>query len=144
MFDFLKPLVGGVVENLDKLITSDDERLKARNELVRLENDLEKSINEHVTEVVKCQKETLLIELNSGNWIARNWRPVLMFLIMIIIAFNYVILPFIGLIVNIFNLNAFPPAPEVIPDQLWSLLQISLGGYILGRSGEKIVSSWRK
>jgi len=31
-----------------------------------------------------------------------------------------------------------------MPEQAWSLLSIGLGGYVLGRSGEKIAKEIRK
>jgi hypothetical protein len=33
--------------------------------------------------------------------------------------------------------------PEIVKE-LFNLLQIGIGGYIVGRSGEKIASSWNK
>jgi hypothetical protein len=31
-----------------------------------------------------------------------------------------------------------------IPDPMWNLLTIGVGGYIAGRSGEKIAENWKK
>ena len=47
----------------------------------------------------------------------------------IIIANNYIIAP-------IFGLASLP-----IPDDMWSLMKIGLGGYVVGRSVEN-VASW--
>ena len=31
-----------------------------------------------------------------------------------------------------------------IPPDMWALLKIGLGGYVVGRSGEKIAQVWKK
>ena len=38
------------------------------------------------------------------------------------------------------------PVPEfmVIPEQVWTLITIGLGGYVGGRSGEKMVKAWKE
>ena len=36
----------------------------------------------------------------------------------------------------------YPVLP--LPDKLWSLLEIGVGGYIVGRSGEKIAGNFKK
>ena len=55
-----------------------------------------------------------------------------MLVIIFIVANNYVIAPYIGL---------FFPEKELIlelPGGLWALLNIGVGGYVAGRSAEKI------
>jgi hypothetical protein len=43
-------------------------------------------------------------------------------------------------------LNLFLEKDFVIdlPRELWNLLQIGVGGYIVGRSGEKMVDKWKE
>jgi len=54
----------------------------------------------------------------------------------IIIANNYILYPYLSLF--------FDAAPKMeIPPDMWDLLKIGLGGYVLGRSGEKAVKAWR-
>jgi len=143
MLSFLKPIIDSAANGLNSLFTNDEERIKAEAELLKLQVDLEKSINEHVTEVVKAQKETLLVELNSSSYLVKNWRPIMMLLFCCVIGYNYLVLPFILLVVTLFNLNIYPPQTMNIPNEMWSLLQIGIGGYIIGRSGEKMMSSWK-
>ncbi len=57
----------------------------------------------------------------GASWLQRNWRPLTM-------------LSFLGLVIaDAFGMLAFRLA-----DQAWLLLQIGLGGYVVGRSVEKI------
>jgi hypothetical protein len=48
-----------------------------------------------------------------------------------IVAHNYVLSP-------VFGINYV-----VIPAEMWSLLKIGVGGYIVGRSAEKGIATWR-
>lgn len=72
----------------------------------------------------------LLAEL-QGNWLQRSWRPILMLSFTYIIVHNYVFVPVLGL-----------TAAEIPPD-MWSLLKIGVGGYVVGRSAEKGVQAWK-
>lgn len=85
----------------------------------------------------EAQLKPLLAEL-QGNWLQKSWRPILMLSIVAIVANNYIVFPYI---------NLFFPGKSLLlelPDRLWSLLQIGVGGYIVGRSAEKIVETWKK
>ena len=65
-----------------------------------------------------------------------TWRPALMFVLTSILTLNYIILP----VVNIIT----PIVPPTLPTELWTLLTVTSGGYIVGRSGEKIVTTWKE
>ena len=53
-----------------------------------------------------------------------------------IIANNYILYPYLSLF--------FTEAPVLaIPPDMWDLLKIGLGGYVVGRSGEKMVKAWK-
>ena len=50
---------------------------------------------------------------------------------------NYLLAPFVHMFYS--NFSVLP-----LPDKLWLLLEIGVGGYIVGRSGEKIASQLKK
>lgn len=80
--------------------------------------------------------KVMLAEMN-GNWLQRSWRPILMLVIVAIIANNYLLYPYLSLF--------WVDAPQLdLPTQLWSLMQIGLGGYVAGRSTEKVAQIWRQ
>lgn len=66
----------------------------------------------------------IIVAEASGNWLQRSWRPLLM-------------LFFGGLIgARWFGFSA----PNLAPDEyleLWSIVKIGIGGYVIGRSVEK-------
>ncbi|BCS87344.1 hypothetical protein PSDVSF_05860 [Pseudodesulfovibrio sediminis] len=82
-----------------------------------------------------AQVQVLVTEM-SGNWLQRSWRPILMLVIVAIVANNYLVYPYLALF--------WPEAPELsLPPELWQLMKIGVGGYVVGRSAEKGVDIWR-
>lgn len=142
------PVIGGLIATLsgglDSLITSDEERLKVQVELDKLRNDLGKAILEHEKVLINAQKSILEKELASGSWVARNWRPMLMVLFGLIVGYNYLILPLAEFITTTFKINVWIPSKDALPDNIWDLLKIGVGGYIVGRSAEKVAGSLKK
>lgn len=65
-------------------------------------------------------------EAASEHWLAANWRPLLM-------------LTFGALIVARWFGWAAPNLSEAEYIKLWSIVELGLGGYVIGRSAEKIV-----
>ncbi len=76
-------------------------------------------------------------EAGSKSALARSWRPALMYMFMTIIGINYIISPLLASVgVNVVTLQ--------MPPDMWTLLEIGLGGYVVGRSGEKIANTIMK
>lgn len=66
-------------------------------------------------------------EAQSDSWVARNWRPITMCI-------------FVGLIVaRFFGLVPTNMSPMEY-ERLWDLVEVGMGGYVVSRSVEKIVS----
>ena len=61
-----------------------------------------------------------------------------MLIFMVIIANNYIIHPY----VTLFTGGAHSVALD-IPENMWALLKIGVGGYVVGRSGETITKLWK-
>lgn len=141
MLPIIGSLIGTLSGGLDNLITSDEERLKVQVELDKLRNDLGKAVLEHEKVLIQAQRSIIEKELNSGSWIARNWRPLFATSLGLIVAYNYLFLPFAEFLVTSFKLNVWIPSKDELPDNVWDLLKIALGGYILGRSSEKVAAS---
>lgn len=78
----------------------------------------------------------IIAEAQGESWLQRNWRPLLMLTCIAIIANNYVLYPYLKLFV------AAAPLLE-LPDALWELLKIGVGGYVVGRSVEKGIDLWK-
>ena len=72
------------------------------------------------------QSAIVQAEAQSEHWIVAAWRPVLM-------------LTFGGLIVARWLGWSAPNITEAEVLKLWDIVQLGLGGYVIGRSAEKIV-----
>jgi len=133
----LKLVSGPLIKALMDLYKGYNERQVSESQLRR---DLEKTILGTFEEVSKSQADVIIAESKGENWLQRNWRP------MVAVSFAFIVL-FYGLISPILvGWFGFPPI-RVGDDLLrWIMdaVVICLGGYIGGRSLEKIVASFRK
>ena len=105
---------------VDNLFTSEEERLNARNKIFKVLQDAQLELQRMQTEIIVAEAK--------GNWLQRSWRPILM------LSFGFIIIytKFIS------QLSTYLVTPVLEPE-FWSLLEIGIGGYVIGRSGEKIV-----
>lgn len=77
----------------------------------------------------------LLAEIGGESWLQRNWRPILMLSIVAIVVNNYILYPYLSLF-------GVPTVVLELPSELFNLMTVGVGGYIVGRSGEKIMKSY--
>lgn len=120
--------LGGLAKDLRTVVKGYE--LKPEHK-VELEGILSKIDNA----LVSAQSAIVTAEA-AGGWLQRNWRPMLMTLFGVIIFNNYIIHPYVSL---------FFPGNSVmleIPEAMWGLLKIGVGGYVVGRSLEKAVNHY--
>jgi len=106
---------------IDDIFTNDEERQRAKNELVKI-------IQQKELELQKMQTEIIVAEA-KGNWLQRSWRPILM------LAFGFIVI-YVKFIAPLFDLKI----PE-LENEFRNLLQLGIGGYVIGRSTEKIADN---
>jgi len=75
--------------------------------------------------VFMAQSDIVKTEAASTHWLAANWRPLTM-------------LTFTGLIVARWFGWAAPNLGDAEYLKLWDIVQLGLGGYVIGRSVEKV------
>lgn len=118
-------LVDATGNALDKLITSEPERLEARKAISEV-------ILKNLGELASYQRDVLNTEL-QGTKLQRNWRPLVMLAFAFIIVFHYFLQPVLGF---------WLPMPTIeLPERFWGLLELGLGGYVIGRSIEKVATT---
>ena len=81
--------------------------------------------------------KAIVAEAQSESWLARNWRPITMLTFVAIVANNYILYPYL-------TLFGVPSTMLETPEQLWNLINIGLGGYVIGRSAEKVAKVWKE
>lgn len=89
-----------------------------------------KSVNATDAQATTAAAEALSAILTQGSFLERNWRPVLMVVLMMIL-----ICSFFGLVPSHLNDQVSPTM-----DKIWTLLQIGLGGYLPLRTFEKVMA----
>jgi hypothetical protein len=117
------PLLNTVFKTIEKSIPDKDlqEKLKA---------DLNMQLLTSGTEELKASARIIEAEAKAG-WFASSWRPLLMYILIGILVLNYIISPII--------LALFSKKIGIeLPSDVWTCLNIGLGGYVVGRSGESI------
>lgn len=120
------PIIGNVIDGViglvDKSIEDKDEAAKIKAGLTQalLQSDLSK-----FSEEIQAQSKIILGEAQGESWLQRNWRPVVM-------------LTFAGLVVAHWLGWTAPNLSEGQVLALLEIVKIGLGGYVVGRSAEKI------
>jgi len=90
--------------------------------------EMERSKVQMALAIYAGQAEIVKAEAQSDHWLAACWRPILM-------------LTFGGLIVARWLGFSAPNITEAEVLKLWDIVQLGLGGYVIGRSIEKVVPS---
>ena len=124
------PLLSALFKTVDNVVDSKEEKEKIKAKIQ------EQALSGEMKEL-STAANIILAESKSESWIARSWRPLLMMVAIVIIANNYLFVPYANALFN------FGIVLE-LPDALWTLLTIGVGGYTLGRSSEKVADKLRK
>lgn len=116
----MKPVVdvvNAVGELIGRLTLPAREKRELETEILKLVNGREREMAEAQASVVKAE--------STGNWLQRSWRPLVM------LTFAVIIL-----------IGTFTSLPILADSsRFWDLLEIGLGGYVIGRSGEKMLGA---
>lgn len=131
--------IGGIFSGFGSLIGSvrtaitGEESLTAevRGKLESMMAGLESSLLVLQGQVVQAQQSVITAEAQGDSWLQRNWRPLVM-------------LTFTGLIVAYWMGWTAPNLKESEILALLEIVKIGLGGYVVGRSAEKVVKYYRK
>ncbi len=120
MNPLLTALMGPLANLLGRLIPDPAEQAKAQLELAKL------APNGELAELHAAVQ--IILAAATGTWLQRSWRPVRM-------------LTFGGLIVARWFGFAAPNLAESEYLHLWDIVQIAIGGGIIGRSAEKAATA---
>ena len=123
MLGAVAPLAKVLFSTIEKAVPDKDlqEKLKAQ-----LQTQLLQSHTQELTAAAK------IIEAEAkAGWFASSWRPLLMYVLIFILVWNYVI----GPVIKVFTgaVISFE-----LPGDVWTLLNVGLGGYVIGRSAESV------
>ena len=121
----------GAIAPLAKILFSTIEKAVPDKDLqAKLKADLQTQLLQSNTQELQAAAKIIEAEAKAG-WFASSWRPLLMYVLIFILVWNYILGPVIRLMLG--TVITFE-----LPGDVWTLLQIGLGGYVVGRSGESI------
>jgi hypothetical protein len=129
---FTKILGAGVKETVDSIgnaidkIDKSDEKLDMQLKYKQLLTQIDGSFIDYENKLLDNRSKIIESEAKGESWLQRNWRPLLMCICMFVIFNNYVLVPY-------FNIPV-----AVLDDHIWQLMDLGVGGYVAGRSLEKI------
>ena len=126
-------VLGGVINLVDQVVEDKDEANKLKAKLTEVFNNADLT---KFTQQLQSQTDIIVAEATGKSWLQRNWRPGLMTLFGIIILNNYILNPWLS---AMFSINVVME----IPPEMWGLLKLGIGGYVVGRSVEKGISTWK-
>ncbi len=129
----VEKLIDPVSTLLDKFIPDADKKAQLAHDIATL---ADKQTHEEVLAQIGQARAVIEAEAKSGHWVTSSWRPITMLVFVAIVANNYLLYPYISLF--------WQSAPLLeVPQDLWGLIKIGLGGYVVGRSGEKMVQAYK-
>lgn len=97
----------------------------------KLKNDIQVQSMQDIQNEFNARASIIKAEATNGNWLSSSWRPIVM------LTFTFLI------VAHWMGFTSENLKPEEI-DNLMKLVQIGLGGYVVGRSGEKIAATLKK
>lgn len=124
--DLIAGIFKPAAELIDELHTSEEEKLEQKRRLLEIQAMVLDSSLEYEKEMMASRAEIINSEAKSEHWITATWRPITM-------------LTFLALAVG----DSLGLLQTPLRDEAWTLLQIGLGGYVVGRSAEKVIKEVR-
>jgi len=123
------PLIEAGLRIIDKIIPDPEAKAEATRKLLEVQQAGELA-------EVEAAMNVVVAEAKSEHALTSQWRPITMLVFTAIVANNYIIAPYLA---AIFGWSV----TLEMPDQLWNLLSIGIGGYVVGRSSEKAIKNWK-
>lgn len=128
IWSFLTNLISPVTTLIDEIHTSEEEKMKLQAEMFKLQTEITGKVMDYEKQLLEVQAKIVLAEAGGESWLQRNWRPMMMI--------------WFAILLGMFWFGVTPPnINQPIIDHLFTLLEIGIGGYIVGRSLEKVAPS---
>jgi len=115
----------GVLQNVIREIGDIVDRLSVSSrEKQKIQEEIQSLVYRYKSELVREQSAAVGDE-TRGNWLQRSWRPIVMLILTLLVV-----------------LGVFTESPMLSDSsRFWDLLEIGVGGYVIGRSGETITGN---
>lgn len=130
MFDFLKNIGNGIIQPITDVVSEFVEDPDKKNALAQ---KLKMAVMSQVSKELEAKRDIIVAEAKSEHWLTANWRPLSM------VSFVVMLLTYWWGLAPEYIVNN-----EKVVEWLMEIIKFGLGGYVLGRSGEKIAKDYFK
>ena len=124
LLNLIQSIFKPAVELIDNVHTSQEEKLQHKERLLVTQAAVIDQVLQYEKDSFESRTKIIEAEAKSEHWLTAIWRPVTM-------------LTFLALCVG----DSLGLLSSPLRDEAWSLLQLGLGGYVVGRSAEKRTKS---
>lgn len=128
---FLSTLLGGgdavksIGETVDKLFTSDEERLEKQNEALKANREFDYLENKLISEQNIAQTEVNKAEATNPSIFVAGWRPAIGWVGALALLYKFILYPLLGWMVAVFPGMQVPPSPNA--EELYPIILAMLG-----------------
>lgn len=131
VFSFIGKIFKPVTDLVDNLHTSEEEKLEIKSKMMEMQFEFQSKVLDYETKLMESKATIVEAEAKSDHFLTAAWRPITMLL-------------FTGIIVLRWFGFTDSSISQELELKLFSIVQLGLGGYIVGRSGEKIAKEWKQ
>ena len=121
-------LLSAVLPSIFKVV---DKAVADKDQAAKIKSDIQTQLLENNAKEIEAAAKIIVAEAQGHSWMQRNWRPITMLVLISLVAAHWL------------GFTA-PNLPESNVNSLLDIVQVGLGGYVLGRSGEKIAQHLNK
>jgi len=118
---FIGDIINPIKDIVDELNTSEEEKLTIKAAMFKMEMAFSSKLMDYEKLLLEAKTKIITAEANGASWLQRNWRPITMMTFLVLV------------VCDSFGVLAFR-----LSEDAWTLLKIGLGGYVTGRSIEKV------
>ena len=121
----VSPMMKGLFDLIDDLHTSEEEKAQIKAQAMMTQATMAVEMMKHEQKILQMQTDVIKAEARANSWLTRTWRPITM-------------MAFLGLVLSYWLGYTPPNVSEEAVFVVFDLIKLGLGGYVIGRSAEKI------
>lgn len=121
-------IAGNIISGIFGIV---DKTVEDKDQAAQIKAGLQTQVLAMLNKELDTAGQIIVAEAQGDSWIQRNWRPITM-------------LVFVGLVVAKWLGFTAPGVSEAIELALLDIIQVGLGGYVVGRSVEKGIKVWKE
>jgi len=119
-------MISAIIEIGSKILSVIDKSVPDQDLRLRLQSEIQQLVLQQQQLLLQAQERIITAEAKSESWLTRTWRPIVMLALA-----SIMIADWLGF--------TAPNLPTEIRVKLLDIIQLGLGGYIIGRSAEKVI-----